>query len=176
MPTSTNLSVRKFTDRSAQPIMLTDDKGRIWHCNSAWEKLCGYTRSEVVGMSAKILQGPDTDIEEVRRMTKLLRLGEEEAHIQIYIYKARGEGFWNDLYIHGYVHEDNLDDETPPLPEYHVAFLQEMKTGTLTDDEIEIKAGRSREIFRLKRLIFESCEVSLCQQRRPSLHSMMIST
>lgn len=154
-------SVKKFTDRSLEPIVLTDDQGKIWHCNTAWEKMCGYTRDEVLGKTNKILQGPKTDMVKARRMVDALISGQEEAHVQLYNYKANGQGFWNDLYIYGYVHEDDAEDEELPRPDYHVAFLGEMKSEQPTGDEIHLQSERSKEIFKLKRLIAQCCEAHL---------------
>jgi len=98
---------------------------------------------------------------EAHQMVESLKSGEEEAHIQIYNYKANGSGFWNDLYIYGYVHEDDLMDDEPPLPAYHVAFLKEIKSGKITNEEREIQSRRSKEIFKLKRLVSQCCEANL---------------
>lgn len=43
---------------------------RVVHVNRAWEQLCGWRASEVVGETMSILQGPDTDpgvIQQIRR-------------------------------------------------------------------------------------------------------------
>lgn len=106
---------------------------------------------QVIGKTNKILQGPETNKLQAHDMVKTLRSGEQEAHIQIYNYKASGQGFWNDLYVYGYVHENDLEGA---LPDYHVAFLREMPSQNLmATDEKKILSQRTKEIIELKRLM-----------------------
>ena len=44
-----------------EPSALFDSRGRILDVNELWLSHCGYTREEVVGRTAKMLQGPETE-------------------------------------------------------------------------------------------------------------------
>lgn len=59
-------------------------------CNKAWEDLCGYTESEVLGKDSSILQGPDTNHEALRGAMKLLF--EDEAPVQVVTTNYRKDG------------------------------------------------------------------------------------
>lgn len=96
-------------------------KGMMRRCKYSYFEL--KFSLQVIGKTNKILQGPETNKLQAHDMVKTLRSGEQEAHIQIYNYKASGQGFWNDLYVYGYVHENDLEGA---LPDYHVAFLKEV--------------------------------------------------
>lgn len=66
---------------------------RIIYVNEAFTKMTGYTAEEVIGKSPRILQGPESDKNELSRLGKSLREW-ETAEITIINYKKNGEKFW----------------------------------------------------------------------------------
>ena len=48
-----------------QPSALFDSKGSILDVNALWLLYCGYAKEEILGQTAKILQGPETEKESV---------------------------------------------------------------------------------------------------------------
>ncbi|WP_290794864.1 PAS domain S-box protein [Flavihumibacter sp. UBA7668] len=66
---------------------------RIVYVNQAFTKLTGYTKEEVIGKSPKLLQGPNTDYEEIARLSTALK-NWEPCEISTINYKKSGEEFW----------------------------------------------------------------------------------
>ncbi len=75
----------------AEPL---DQPGpRIVYANEAFEKMTLYSKAEVIGQSPRILQGPATDREELKRLKKHL-MNWEACETEILNYKKNGETFW----------------------------------------------------------------------------------
>lgn len=83
------------------PMIVTDPNQHdnpIIFCNSAFEKLTGYSSSEVVGRNCRFLQGPETSREAVARIRQAVEAGADIA-IDILNYKKDGDSFWNALFL-----------------------------------------------------------------------------
>lgn len=75
----------------AEPI---DGEGpRILFVNEAFTRMTGYTADEVIGKTPRILQGPDTDRNELRRLKESMRKW-QPCEIEVLNYKKNGEAFW----------------------------------------------------------------------------------
>ncbi len=75
----------------AEPI---DEPGpRIVYVNGAFTKMTGYTAEEVIGKTPRILQGPKSDRQELKRLREALRCW-QPCEISIINYKKNGEEFW----------------------------------------------------------------------------------
>lgn len=70
----------------------------IVYCNSAFEKITGYSRQEVVGRNCRFLQGADTDPQVVKQIRQALRT-EQEVKVVLKNYRKDGTPFWNELAI-----------------------------------------------------------------------------
>jgi len=69
---------------------------RIVFVNEAFERRTGYTRDEVLGLSPRFLQGPNTQ----RRALDQIRVALEEwrpARVDVINYRKNGEPYWVDL-------------------------------------------------------------------------------
>jgi PAS domain S-box-containing protein len=63
--------------RTDNAVILTDGDGRIEWVNDGFTRLTGFALSEVIGRKpGSILQGPETDLDVVKRMREKLRRGE----------------------------------------------------------------------------------------------------
>ncbi len=115
-------------------IMVTDvtlegpEGPRIVYVNSAWTKMTGYRRDELIGKTPRILQGKHTD-RAVVGMLKEKLLNREVFHGQTWNYKKSGEPFlmnWHCYAVYG----------DRPDPVYYVAEQQ---------DVTELEALRMKE-------------------------------
>ena len=110
---------KPLLESTVEPIVLTDvTNGKIIHCNSSWEALCGYSTAEAVGCTNAFLQGPATDSTEAKRLSDKLRSGAGQAEATLWNYRKDGSGFWNHVTI-----------ELVHLPfgrAVHVGFLEQV--------------------------------------------------
>lgn len=114
--------VRPFMDNSAEAIVLTEgETGTIMHANTAWEALCGYSASEVVGKTNQLLQGPDTCCETTERLMSALQGGLVETQATLFNYRKDGTGFWNYLTV------QRIDFPGCDGLWLHAGFLQEIE-------------------------------------------------
>jgi len=80
-------------------VMITDAEPldmpgpRILYVNDAFTKMTGYTSTEVIGKSPRILQGPKSDKAELRRLSEAIRRW-EVCEITTINYKKNGDEFW----------------------------------------------------------------------------------
>ncbi len=70
----------------------------IIFANKAFERLTGYAASEVIGHDPGLLNGPNTQIEELRRVKALLKQG-ESVRTELINYKKNGEEIWLEMDI-----------------------------------------------------------------------------
>lgn len=80
----------------AEPFSLPGP--RIVYVNNAFTKMTGYSAEEVIGGSPRILQGPKTDQEELKKL-RLAMDKWESCEIQVINYKKNGDEFWNHFSI-----------------------------------------------------------------------------
>ena len=88
--------VANGTDNS---VIITDAQRRIEYVNSGFERLSGYKSADVIGKSpGKVLQGPHTDPETVKRIRARLDRG-EAFYEEILNYSRDGRPYWISLAI-----------------------------------------------------------------------------
>lgn len=71
---------------------------KIVYVNEAFTGMTGYTAEEVIGKSSRILQGPKSDRNELKRLDDTL-IKSESCEITTVCYKKSGEEFWVNLTI-----------------------------------------------------------------------------
>ncbi|GAB3423582.1 hypothetical protein GCM10027516_22940 [Niabella aquatica] len=94
------LIVRAINE-SVSGIIITDNlqpDNPIIYCNTAFEKLTGYTRPEIIGHNCRFLQKQDLSQKE-RFILKEAIVKGESAVVEIRNYKKNGALFWNELRI-----------------------------------------------------------------------------
>lgn len=76
----------------------TDPELPLIYVNPAFERMTGFTRSEVLGRNCRFLQGPETDPIAVSKIRAALA---DNREVDIVLQNARKDGtaFWNHLYI-----------------------------------------------------------------------------
>lgn len=76
-----------------------DDSGpRILYVNQAFSKMTGYTVDEVIGQPPKFLHGPDSEKEELDKLTQAMQ-DWKPCEITVLNYKKSGEEFWNQVSV-----------------------------------------------------------------------------
>ena len=75
-------------------MVLTDNHGKIVHCNRQWVELTGYFLSEVEGQYCSLLQGSMTDHAETRRCSELQKLSKSST-MNVVNYRKDGSMFIN---------------------------------------------------------------------------------
>lgn len=89
----------KVIDSTSDAIIITeaeplDEPGpRIVYVNEAFVKMTGYTLKEVIGKNPRLLQGPDSNQEDLAALGKKLRRW-ETAETTVLNYTKSGEPFW----------------------------------------------------------------------------------
>ena len=80
-------------------VELIDYSGpKIIYVNEAFTKMTGYKASEIIGKTTKILHGPNTDHEELKKLNNAIEKW-ESCEITIANYKKNGEEFWNNFKV-----------------------------------------------------------------------------
>jgi PAS domain S-box-containing protein len=88
-------------DASIAGIILTDHQqpdNPIIYCNTAFEKLSGYTRKEIIGHNCRFLQLEDRNQKERLILRDAVQNG-KHCVVEIRNYRKNGELFWNELYM-----------------------------------------------------------------------------
>ena len=65
----------------------------ILYVNDAFTQMTGYTAEEIMGKTPRILQGPKSDVEELKRLSACLKKF-EPCEVTVINYKKTGEAFW----------------------------------------------------------------------------------
>ncbi len=82
-------------------ICITDPTQRdnpMIFVSPGFEKLTGYSAAEVIGHNCRLLQGPQTDAEDVAKIREAVRAG-RGCTVELMNYKKDGTPFWNELTI-----------------------------------------------------------------------------
>jgi len=74
------------------------DDPRIAFVNEAFERRTGYMRSDIIGKSPRVLQGPKTSRVELNRIRKAIEQ-RQSVHAELINYTRQGEEFWLELDI-----------------------------------------------------------------------------
>ena len=95
-----DLCIAKLNDvvmiAEAEPFDLPGS--RIVFVNDAFERLTGYSRAEVLGMSPRLLQGPKTQRNQLDRIRQALAAW-QSVHVELINYKKNGDEFWKEMDI-----------------------------------------------------------------------------
>ncbi|MBD0271894.1 MAG: PAS domain-containing protein [Acetobacteraceae bacterium] len=83
------------------PMLVSDPRqadNPVVFVNAAFTQMTGYSAEEVLGRNCRFMQGPDTDPETVRAVSRAIR---ERARITVELlnYRRDGTPFWNALHI-----------------------------------------------------------------------------
>jgi PAS domain S-box-containing protein len=91
----------KALDSSVSGIIITDNlqpDNPIIFCNAAFEKMTGYSRSEIIGHNCRFLQQQDR-AQQARSILAQAVLEGKECRVEIRNYRKNGDLFWNELFM-----------------------------------------------------------------------------
>ena len=83
------------------PMVITNPRlpdNPIVFANEAFQKLTGYSRSEVLGRNCRFLQGPRSDPKTMSALAKAIAHN-EPINVDLLNYRKDGSTFWNALYV-----------------------------------------------------------------------------
>ena len=85
-----------------------DEPGnKIVFVNKAFTKMTGYSLEEVIGKTPRMLQGPETDKNEMQRLGEAIRKW-QPFEATVINYKKNGETFWNNFTLNPVTNEKNF--------------------------------------------------------------------
>jgi len=117
-----------------------DEPGpRIIYVNPGFTKMTGYNPEDVVGKTPRILQGPKTDKDVIRRLRDTLARG-EIFFGQAINYRKDGTEFWNEWHI------EPIRNNKGQIHHY-VAIQRDVTQRKLIEQAIEQKNAALREIL-----------------------------
>lgn len=127
----------------AEPI--AEPGPRILYVNEAFTRITGYTPAEVLGKTPRILQGPKTNVVELKKLRNAISRW-ESVTVEVINYRKDGSEFWNEF---------NLVPVADSKGWYtHWIAVQRDTTARKRADEIRIALEREREISALKTRFF----------------------
>jgi PAS domain S-box-containing protein len=86
---------------TAEGITISDNlqtDNPIVYANFGFERLTGYNREDVLGKNCRFLQGPDSDPQVIKEISRAIH-AEESCSVEILNYHKDGTPFWNQLSI-----------------------------------------------------------------------------
>jgi PAS domain S-box-containing protein len=95
---SDNAYLRLLIEHSPVAIVILDSSHRALHCNPIFERMFGYTRTEIVNRNFDELIAFEDTLAEARRCTLSVLHGEK---MQMVSRRRRKDGVWIDVDIHG---------------------------------------------------------------------------
>lgn len=100
---------QSIIEHASDAIVVTDagtDYSSIIFVNEAYCNMTGYSKDEVIGKTPKILQGPETDRNELDKLKHALETS-QPGHAELINYKKNGEKFWTSISIFPIKDESN---------------------------------------------------------------------
>src|SRR5690606_1173209 len=104
----------------------------IVFANTAFLKLTGYERDEVIGRNCRFLQGAETDPATIDKLRNAI-VNREDLHVDILNYRKDGTPFWNALF---------MSPVTNEAGELQFFFASQLDVTDRKDSELAIRADK----------------------------------
>ncbi|MGJ0507285.1 MAG: PAS domain-containing protein [Methylocystis sp.] len=91
----------QILDSCVNGVTLSDpdiEDSPIVYANKAFENMCGYDQSEIIGRNCRFLQGDDRDQPDLERLRAAIKRG-EAIEVTLRNYRKNGEMFHNRLVV-----------------------------------------------------------------------------
>lgn len=123
---------------------------RIIFVNDAYLKMTGFSREEIIGKTPRILQGINTDREELKRMRKSMEIA-EPCKIEVINYKKNREEFWSSISVSPVINEKGF-------PTHWVGIKRDITEDKKMEQEIKkaIIKGQEAEKYFLGRELHDN--------------------
>lgn len=82
----------------SQGVVISGPHLKVLQVNDAFLKITGLQRADIVGRTCKILQGPLSDADTIRRIGRAMHIG-QDFQGELLNYRRDGSTFWNELSI-----------------------------------------------------------------------------
>lgn len=132
-------------ESSANGMVISDmcaDGEPILYANPAFERITGYSRSEVIGRNCRFLQGPETSSRDLRTIRNAI--GRQSAcTVEIRNYRKDGSAFWNELSLSPV----RAPDSTQVT--HYIGILNDITDRRETEDKLVAAFSRLDALFTL---------------------------
>jgi PAS domain S-box-containing protein len=131
-------------DAAPVGIVITDSSQKdnpLIYANDGFERLTGYSESDIVGRNCRLLQGPKTRAEPVTRMRDAID-NEESVSVQLRNYRKDGTLFWDQVSI-APVRNENGDVT------HFVGFQQDVTQQRHQQEKLEHREQVLREMYEI---------------------------
>lgn len=115
---------------------------KVLYVNDSYYKMTGYSKEEVIGKTPRILQGANTDKNELMRLKKAMD-NNLSCEIEIINYKKNGEEFWTSLNISPVLNQEGV-------PVYWVGIKRDITESKRHEQDIKkaiISAQEKQQYF-----------------------------
>jgi PAS domain S-box-containing protein len=131
--------LQRAVEQSPASVVITDTAGRIEYVNPHFTQLTGYTLSEALGQTPRILKTDYTPPEVYAELWREITAG-REWHGEFLNRKKNGELYWEDAHI------GPVTDAEGRVTHY-VAVKEDMTARKRTEDELRQSRARLKAIF-----------------------------
>ncbi len=123
---------------------------KIIYVNDSYYKMTGYRREEIIGKTPRILQGVNTDKNELQRLKKAIE-NNVPCEIEVINYKKSGEEFWTSINISPVLNEKGI-------PIYWVGIKRDITESKKQDQNIKkaIISAQEREQYFIGRELHDN--------------------
>ncbi|OIR04973.1 signal transduction histidine-protein kinase/phosphatase DegS [mine drainage metagenome] len=115
---------------------------KVLYVNDSFYKITGYSKEEIIGQTPRILQGANTDKNELMRLKKSIE-NNLPCEIEIINYKKNGEEFWTSLNISPVLNQEGV-------PVYWVGIKRDITESKRHEQDIKkaiISAQEKQQYF-----------------------------
>jgi PAS domain S-box-containing protein len=113
---------------------------RIVFVNDAFERITGYSRSEVLGKSPSLLQGEKTQHSELERMRQGVSQW-QPVHVELIAYKKNGQEYWVEI---------DIVQVASDMGWFRISVQRDISARKAAEADMLAMIGRAQEASRLK--------------------------